>query len=223
MSNIIVIEKIKKEFKNFQFLVEAISYDPFKKDFHVVHVEEDEDNKILTATDGRRMHQLIVKSDEIKEIEIGDYTVYKESSVILLVKEQSVKFPDWRKVIPKNTIKLYNQLVIDKTDMERTIYLFNRLGIGIAHKYLKALNGFTWNCCQNSAGTRGVLLFESGNRKAVIIPQDYSPYDKGILEIERELNRLVNEPAHNSIDRTENTHEMTVKEPNITDNKHLTA
>jgi hypothetical protein len=165
----IVFEKKNKHFSSIRFLSEAISTDRAKPTLGVLHVETDGETKIMTTTDGRRMHQLTVAVDGM-DIEAGDYAVIKKSDIITLTLTKPVQFPDWRKVIPENTVDLYKHMSIDKRSMEEPVYLLNRLDVVIKLDYLNDLNGFTWNVRQDVKGRSHAALFESGALKAVIMP-----------------------------------------------------
>jgi hypothetical protein len=159
----------------------------------VLHVELDGEMKIMTTTDGRRLHQLTIPADDLN-IEAGDYTVIKKSNIITLALAGPVNFPDWRRVIPEKTVDLYGEMPIDKKAMEEPVYLLNRLGIMINYKYLSALDGFTWNVGQDARDRRSAVIFESGALKAVIMPfvNDEVCHETEIAAAEMRLNALKN-------------------------------
>jgi hypothetical protein len=194
MDKSIVFEKWQKHFANIRFLAEAVSTDTTRPFINVLHVEVDSGNKILTATDGRRLHQLTIPIEEL-EIEEGYYTVIKKAGIITLTETGQVQFPNWRRVIPENTVNLYEKMPIDKKRMEHTAYMLNRLDIMISIDYLSSLDGFIWNCRQDIGGRRKAVIFESGERKAIIVPL-CPDYESEIEAAQKRLNTTKEKPVN---------------------------
>jgi hypothetical protein len=182
----IIFEKRNKLFSSIRFLAEAVSTDPTRPFMRGIRVEIDGKAKILTATDGRRLHQLTVDS---LDIEAGDYTVIKKSDIATLTLAETVDFPDWRKVIPENTVDLYKGMFIDKREMEEPVYLLNRLDITMRLDFLGALNGLAWNVRQDVGGRSHAVIFESGDLKAVIMPlnAEYTGWKGQAEKVEKRL------------------------------------
>jgi hypothetical protein len=194
MDKSFVFEKRQKHFANICFLAEAVSTDTTRPFINVLHVEVDSGNKILTATDGRRLHQLTIPIEEL-EIEEGYYTVIKKADIITLTKTGQVQFPNWRCVIPENTVNLYEKMLINKKRMEHTAYMLNRLDIMISIDYLSSLDGLIWNCRQDIGGRRKAVIFESGERKAVIMPLQ-PDYESEIEAAQKRLNTSQEKPIN---------------------------
>jgi hypothetical protein len=192
----VIFEKRNKNFSFIRFLSEAaLTTDSTRPYFRLIHVELDGETKILTTTDGRRLHQLTVP-DESLDIEPGDYTVIKKSDIITLTLTNTpIDFPNWRRIIPKNTVDLYRGMSIDKRSMEEPVYLLNRLDVAIKLDYLSDLNGFTWNVRQDIKGRSHAVIFESGALKAVIMPLnvDYNRWKDEAEKTEKRLAFLENQ------------------------------
>jgi hypothetical protein len=196
MTSIIITRNQKKAFADMRWLAEAASDDstkPFMCD--IIHVETDGGQKVLVATDGRRLHKLTLNYYE-SDISEGDYTVVKKSDIITLTPKTDIQFINWQRVIPERKTELYRNERIDVkanryTDIAFTVYKLNRIGIVVRHDFIKALSGFTWTISQATGKRSGALFFECENHLALIMPMQTAEVDRAVEEAEKRLSEPV--------------------------------
>jgi hypothetical protein len=100
------------------------------------------------------------------------------ANYVRLVKRISddMPFPNWRRVIPEKekTVLLYNELLVDCKELQDSLYAMYRTGVKIKTRYMTDLDANNekqiWSVRQTPCDKKSALLFESGNRMAVIMP-----------------------------------------------------
>jgi hypothetical protein len=182
MEQITIEKKTQKElYLDLAWLYEATSDDEtryFMKD--MLHVETEQDKKILVTTDGRRLHLL---RTEDKVFEDGDYDMEKRADYITLSKrpetgEGSIAFPNWREVVPEQTAELYKGISVNKKDMASCLYPLYNIGINVAVEYIEALSGWEWDifiATHKQPVTSNCLIFTSvlkNEKMAMIMPRN---------------------------------------------------
>jgi DNA polymerase III sliding clamp (beta) subunit (PCNA family) len=90
------------DFMRLLFVSKVIDKDESIRIFKtLIHVEVEDDKRIVIATDGNRLHAAVVDLDLLP----GNYTIRVTKKLIALQGpvEEAIKYPDWRKITPENT------------------------------------------------------------------------------------------------------------------------
>ena len=180
MTEHIVYERKKQAafFDDLKFLADAVCKDTTRAYMMVIHAEEADGMMILVSTDGRRLHKISYPVGEAPIKEAGDYTVVsKKADIIILEKTANPdKFPDWRRVMPENTIRLYDCLTFSKKDFDQDYYKVCQIGILVNTDFLRPLGNtikpLTWTLdkAKTDNGSPAALVFTAQEREAVIMP-----------------------------------------------------
>ena len=154
-NNTIKIGKSDTQFSILRFLCEAASTDTTRDNMYQrIHVETENGLNTLVATDGLRLHTLVMTKYTLSVITDGDYTIIRNTATgIELSKEthDNTKFPEWRRVVPPKDVILFEELSFDTynpandrqtSSLPQSVYNLNRLGVLINPKYLKPLGDY---------------------------------------------------------------------------------
>jgi hypothetical protein len=182
--NSLVFSKGGEHFELFSFLAEALPSGDSGCPWEVIRAEQEGSDKIFTATDGKRLHQCVLTGDSLL-LEPGDYSVVKRSGVVALTRVEDIKdYPNWRNMLPRKKVLLYQDFFIRKNCMEDPVYMLYGLDIMVSLDFLKALGGFSWDVYQGRGGRMKPVIFERDKVQAVIAPQLITSGDQ--VEMARE-------------------------------------
>jgi DNA polymerase III sliding clamp (beta) subunit (PCNA family) len=171
----------KDDFKRILFVSKALSKNEKQiksaayKSF--IHVEIEDDKKLVVATDGARLHVAEVNLDLIP----GNYTIRVSKKLIALagpIENDDSRYPNWRKVVPKNLTERmiidFNKTSLSKKDidgiveMSRTMYRLiketNKI-INLCH--LDDLMKNTWSVRVDDKMANSPVVFENSIEKSV--------------------------------------------------------
>jgi hypothetical protein len=187
MNNNIVFEKknLADVFDDMKFLAEAVSADGTRYPMQFIHAEEEGGAMVLVSTDGKRLHKITYEAGALAGVftENGDYEIVskKADTIILKKTDDHGTFPDWRKVVPKDTVRLYDALSFSKKSFDEDCYRVCQMEILVNSDYLRPLGSnnrsLVWSMdidprqmLRNLKDKYSVLVFTAGNRVALIMP-----------------------------------------------------
>jgi len=163
----------KEEFEKILFVLRACDKhgsSPFTK---ALHVEQTKSGSRLIASDGKRMHVASIKT----RVKPGDYNPAVTKDAIRLGKPiRDVHFPNWERVVPKDTLPCGN-LNLSNTDISEKSPAYDsfvrQAGEQVNPQYLADLTKKTWALYRQKVKRKALLLKEIGAKAetyAVIMP-----------------------------------------------------
>jgi len=163
----------KEEFEKILFVLRACDKhgsSPFTK---ALHVEQTRTGSRLIASDGKRMHVASIKM----RIKPGDYNpVITKDAVRLGKPVHDVHFPNWERVVPKDTqpcgcVNFANAVIDEKSPTYDSFV--SQAGERVNPQYLADLTKKPWALYRQKEKRKALLLKEHGAKTetyAVIMP-----------------------------------------------------
>lgn len=164
----IVFEKSHVLFRHLLFIAKAQS-SPGNKTAGLV-IENEGSRQVIAATDGRRLHFCKIAAADV--FPCGRYVYAKEKDCIVLSPYEAADvFPNWRSVVPADTVKLFSSFV-SKKDLHEFLWPLYSMGVSVNVSYIADLAGYSWDVFQHTSGKGGVLVCKDSlyDLTAVIMP-----------------------------------------------------
>ncbi len=176
--------EIKKDstamFQDFSFIASSVSSDDTRFMMNFVWVEKEDDDLVMIATDGMRMHVLRPNKKVIDFLGIkeGAYSVVFKTKGKLgfahLADEKEVgKFVNWRNVIPADEVdRICEKFPIENDKTGKYFVHFSKKLYkedGINLNYIKDLSGFIWDI-KFYAPHKPIAFFADGNKESYVMP-----------------------------------------------------
>lgn len=137
----------------------------------------------ITATDAKRIHQYFIDPDELPNfIEDGYYRVIEnKKNMLILEKDDSIKFPDWTKVYPAHKDFRVIDLTCNlKDDMSLSFGYATTMRNQeetINFRFFEDLyrnNTYSWNLVVYDAKNKGgPVIFQNEDKLAAIMPMRF--------------------------------------------------
>jgi hypothetical protein len=148
----------------------------------VLHVENDGEAQVCVGTDMKRMHIWRVPLQDVRElgIEAGDYRVTRKAASLFLERVNPPKpYPDWRRVVGEEVVRLYDNFHVQKGMIEEAIGRLYGLGILMSAAYLKVFemefSTTPWRVGLTARGVAGAVIFTcTDGLQATIMPMRIS-------------------------------------------------
>jgi hypothetical protein len=160
-----------KDFELMSFVIKACSKTGDKPFKTVLHVEQTRKGSRLVACDGQRLHVAEIS----KKIKSGDYKPYAARDTIILGEPVTgIKFPEWSKIIPKESQKL-GVIDLEKSDLGKNQRETEKLSIAfqtfarqtgetVNLRFLEDLTKKEWAVYSQKEGQHGIILRQKTGR-----------------------------------------------------------
>jgi len=172
-TGILTTARNKEDFEKVFFVLRACDKHGSAAFTKALHVEQTRTGSRLIASDGKRMHVASIKT----RIRPGDYNpVIAKDAIHLGRPVRDVQFPNWERVVPKETIpcgyfNLSNTVIDEKSPAYDSFV--RQAGERVNPQYLADLTKTTWALYRQKVKRKALLLKELGAKAetyAVIMP-----------------------------------------------------